>query len=84
MPDYRIRTTDSLLDVIVNLSEGNPGAVTVMAKALAQGEAIDPDSVFGGMGAIRALDGLQIYGSHIWLLFKDLCRSKPCPAAFAS
>lgn len=55
------------------MSEVNPGALTVILKILADGSQIDPDSAMGGLGAILSLDSLGIYGSKIWMLYKDVC-----------
>lgn len=62
-----------MLDAVVALAEGNPGAVTVMGDMLRDGGRIDPDS-FGGYANILDLDSYGIYGSRIWMLFKDVCR----------
>lgn len=69
----RIELSDTPLDAIVKLSEGNPGAVDVCLKLFQKGGDIDPDSAFGGFGAMLALDTHGIYGSRIWVLFKDVC-----------
>jgi len=61
------------MDAIVKLSDGNPGAVVVLAECLKRGEEIDPDSAFGGLGPIFDFDTLGIYGPRIWMLFKDVC-----------
>jgi hypothetical protein len=71
----RIQLNDSSLDAIYKISEGNPRAVTVIARCLTEGGQIDPDLVFGGLGVLLILDSLQIYGSHIWILFQDVCGS---------
>lgn len=63
----------SVLDVIVDLAEGNPGAATVCAELLRKTPQIDPDSMMGGLGALLALDTLEIYGPDIWGLYKDVC-----------
>jgi hypothetical protein len=70
----KIKTLDTTpMDIMVMLAEGNPGAASVLGKMFNQGEAIDPDSALGGMSGLFALDTLGIYGSHIWVLYKDIC-----------
>lgn len=69
----KIELTDSIQDVLFKISEGNPGALTVCLGILEHGEKIDPDNAMGGIGAILSLDTLQLYGSKIWMLFKDVC-----------
>ena len=69
----KIELTDSIQDVLVKMSEGNPGALTVCLEILKHGEKIDPDNAMGGLGAILSLDTLQLYGAKIWMLYKDVC-----------
>ena len=71
--DCRIKLDDSTLDAITKLSEGNPGAINVMMRALKEGGDIDPDSFAGGFGVLLSLDSYSIYGSRIWMLYKDVC-----------
>jgi hypothetical protein len=60
-------------DIIVALADGNPGAVRVMMEMFAKTEAIDPDNAIGGLGSVLFLETLGMYGSRIWLLYKDVC-----------
>lgn len=69
----RIDLTDSPMSAMMKMAEGNPGAITVLLKLLEQGEAIDPDAAFGGFANILSLDTHDIYGSEIWMFYKDLC-----------
>ena len=69
----RIEMTDTVVDVIIKLVEGNPGAVKVCTEMIKCGESIDPDSVWGGIGNLLSLDTHRIYGSRIWMLYKDVC-----------
>lgn len=68
----RIDIHDSVIDVIHKLSEGNPGAVTVLARWLKEGRAIDPDAM-SPLLQMCSLDDLDIVGSQIWVLYKDVC-----------
>lgn len=63
----------SMSDVVYALSDGNPGAITVMAQMIEQNARIDPDDAFGALGPLMALDTLDVYGSDIWMLYKDVC-----------
>ena len=74
MQQCRIGMTDSAMDICTKMSEGNPGALTVIIDMLTKGETIDPDSWCGGLGSILALDSHGIYGSRIWMLYKDVCK----------
>lgn len=71
--EERLKLEDTPLDILTKLSEGNPGAFTVCMKILAEGGKIDPDDIFGGLGALMQLDTHGIYGSRIWMLYKDVC-----------
>jgi len=70
----RIQPTDTLQEGIVKMVDGNPGAVTVCVELLKFNERIQPEGgKMGGMVYILALDEFEIYGSRIWMLFKDVC-----------
>ena len=68
-----IDLTDSMMSAIMKLSEGNPGAMQVCMKIMDKAEEIDPDAMLGGLGVLLSLDTHQIYGSKIWMLYKDMC-----------
>lgn len=69
----RIELHHSVLDIVMAMSEGNPGAVTVLTHMIKNGANVDPDDFMGGLGAILGLDSHDIYGSDIWILYKDVC-----------
>lgn len=69
----RITMNDTTISMLTKISEGNPGAMSVCAKILTEGEKIDPDS--HPMLTIMSLDTLDIYGSRIWQLYKNVCDS---------
>ena len=62
----RIRLQDTLIDGLVKLAEGNPGAARVLG---------DLASKENGLGFVHCckLDAYGIYGSRIWMCYKDLC-----------
>lgn len=58
----------------MKMVEGNPGAINVCVDLLKYSEQINPGAgKFGGMAYIVALDEFEIYGSRIWMLYKDVC-----------
>jgi hypothetical protein len=61
-------------DVILSLSDGNPGAMTVLIDSYKEMPSIDPDDAFGPLGFMLHLDHLEIYGENIWKMYKDLCQ----------
>jgi len=69
----RIDLQDTIIDVITKLSEGNPGALRVCMDILMQDATIDPDNALSGIGPLLSLDTHGIYGSRIWMLYKDVC-----------
>lgn len=73
MNEPKIQLTDSLQDILIKMSEGNPGALTVCLLIMTKGEQIDPDNAMGGLGAVLFLDTLRLYGPKIWMLYKDVC-----------
>lgn len=71
----RINLMDTTLDMLCKMSEGNPGGLNVLMQLMEKGAAIDPDDFMGGIGAILSLDTHDIYGSRIWVLYKDISGS---------
>ena len=62
----RITLEMSLIDAVVALAEGNPGALTVLKKVL------DTDPLEGFFKLLN-FDSFGVYGSKIWMLYKDVC-----------
>lgn len=73
MAKTRIELNDTTLSMVMKMSGGNPGAVTVLAAMLKEGERIDPDNFLGGLGSVLAMDTYGIYEEKIWMLYKDIC-----------
>lgn len=69
----KITLEDTTIEVVTKMSEGIIGAVTVLMQLLEKGGAIDPDDFAEGFGSILSLDTHGIYGSEIWMLYKDVC-----------
>ncbi len=68
----KIGMHDSWISAITKLSCGNPGAIGVLAKIMENGQSIDPDCA-SPLLIVLSLDDLNIAGSRIWMLFKDVC-----------
>lgn len=58
----------SLQDAIFTMSEGNPGAITVLGWCLKE-----EGQMNFMMGTLLDLDDMNIRGSQIWIAFKDYC-----------
>ena len=69
----KIQLTDTPMDILINMADGNPGAISALMEILKEGDAIDPQAFMGGLGAIMILDTWKIYGSDIYILFNDKC-----------
>ena len=73
MSKVRIQGSDSIMNAIIKMSDGNPGAMSVCMRLLNEGHKIDPDDFMGGFGNVLSLDTHNIYGERIWMLYKDVC-----------
>lgn len=69
----KIHLTDNIQEAVIKVANGNPGAATVLVQALTLGDDIDPDDVMGGLGTVLSLDDYGIYGTDIWVFYKDIC-----------
>ena len=69
----RVEITDTVSDMMVKMSDGNPGALTTMMVMLQESQAIDPQMALGGLGTVMLLDTWEIYGSGIYVLYNDKC-----------
>jgi hypothetical protein len=69
----RIDLNDTFLESIMKMSDGNPGALTVLMEIFKYSGAIDPNDYMPGFGPILSLDTYGIYGSSIWVLYNDVC-----------
>lgn len=69
----RIELTDTGMNMIMKMADGNPGAVSAMMAIIAEHDAIDPQAIMGGVGAVMMLDTWEIYGSDIYILWNDKC-----------
>ena len=70
----RIQLEDTVITMFTKMCDGNPGALTALMAIFKEAPTIDPQSALGGLGPILIMDDLGVYGSHIWLLFKDICK----------
>jgi hypothetical protein len=58
---------DSTREVILTMSEGNPGAIGVLMQLIQ-----DPTGI--GLIDILNLDDMDMRGSQIWVAYKDHCK----------
>lgn len=64
MSNEKITSDMSIMDMMMTMSEGNPGALTVLMQMMQ-----DPR----GFMDILLLDTLDIRGSKVWMLYSDSC-----------
>ncbi len=64
MGNEKITGDMNIIDMIMVMSEGNPGALTVLMQMMQ-----NPTSFFD----VLLLDSLDIRGSKIWMLYSDSC-----------
>ncbi len=62
----KIKITDSVRDIMVKMSEGNPGALTVLILPIKEDE-------MNLVTRILALDTMNLYGSKLYMLWNDCC-----------
>lgn len=72
MSNARIKYTDTTRDIVIKMSDGNPGAMTALMEML-ESSNIDPDGAMGGLVPILSLDTHGIYGTDIYVLHSDIC-----------
>lgn len=69
----RVELTDSKMDAMIKISDGNPGCIMAMMEIMEKTSDIDPQALMGGLGSILMFDTWEIYGSEIYILFNDEC-----------
>lgn len=69
----RINFTTTVMEAVIGLSEGNPGAATVLGGLMKDIKKIDPVNKLGYLAYFMKMDELDIVGSNIWILYKDCC-----------
>jgi hypothetical protein len=74
MTTSRINLSDTLMTAVIKMSDGNPGAVTALMALSTVKPTVDPESAMGPYAPLLSLDTHQIYGSAIWILYKDVCK----------
>jgi len=69
----RLKLDMNINDALFAMSEGNPGAINVLMDSVKRNQEIDPLNAMGPWGLVVNLDTIEVYGSRIWILYKDLC-----------
>ena len=67
MEREELRLNDNLMDWMVKMAEGNPGALTVLLTAMKEKGAQEMGEL------ILFLDDMNIRGKQIWIGYKEYC-----------
>ena len=66
---YNDRLKDDFNDVLIKMSEGNPGSLRVLFEIL---EAKEND-IFASLEVFSTLNDMKLYGAHLYMLWNDCC-----------
>ena len=67
MPRESFTGNEDMMGILTTMSEGNPGAATVLSELL---KANDPIT---GMALVFKLDEMNMRGPQVWIGYKDHC-----------
>jgi hypothetical protein len=65
---HKLQATGDMLETVVQMSEGNPDAITALAELL---KGSGREEAFG---LILDLDDMNMRGSQIWVAYSDYCK----------
>lgn len=65
----KIEMSDNFGEIIIKLSEGNPGAMSFLFE-IAKAKNNDPSQF---LGTFLVLDTIKLYGSYLYMLWNDCC-----------
>ena len=71
----KITETDTLESAILKMAAGVAAAMEVLKHIVEQGPIIDPEPRHSGFSHLFLLDEWEIYGTEIYILYKDKCGS---------
>ena len=74
MSQERIKLGMSVSEIVMVMSEGNPGAIQACMEILKKGEKVDPEAFAGGLSHLLLLDTLGIWGERLYKLWNDVCK----------
>ncbi len=65
----KIKLNDDINDIIVKLSDGNPGAMSMLFGIIKHKE----DDFVDLLSIFLTIDKMGLYGSHLYMLWNDCC-----------
>lgn len=69
----KIKLDSNPVEAITAMAEGVIGTARVLGDLWTRCAFIDPDNWAKNWWVMLALDNLELYGSNIWLFYKDVC-----------
>lgn len=63
--DMRLKVDDTLHDIVVKMSDGNPGCVSFLLNFIKES--------YDGAFKILAFDKMELYGENLYKLWNDCC-----------
>lgn len=72
MNKERIKLTDNIMDVVLKMSDSNPGAMNTLMQIIEYGRTESIQG--GGLRYILLFDSLGIYGTDMYVLNSDICQ----------
>lgn len=69
----KISLTDKPMEIIIKMSDGNPGVAAAIMDIVENHQGIDPQSALGWLGPVMDFDAMGIYGTDIYVLYSDKC-----------
>jgi hypothetical protein len=69
----KIKFSDPVEVILGEMSEGNIGPLNVLIELIKLNDTLDPGGSLTGILIVLTLDDFEIYGPHIWVLYKDVC-----------
>ena len=73
MGKHRLTIDMTYKDMVMAMCDGNPGCINVLMALATETPEVDKASALGAFGPITMMDEWGIYGSKVWVFFKDLC-----------
>ncbi len=65
----KINLNDKFSDIIIKLSEGNPGAMTTLFEIMK----VKKNEEISCISTFLVIDTMELYGSHLYMLWNDCC-----------
>ncbi len=63
----------NIQNLIIKLSQGNPGALVTLLKIYKEAPKLDPD-IEHGLMYLLIIDSYKLYGADIYVLYNDHCK----------